>query len=89
MTLHERRIYLSPYKRFALITVVIRHTSQNRVLPTLYRSGMWMDGTPLNDEENLVAKERFTEIEKLRKPAARPEPAKGDEQTDGWPFITW
>jgi hypothetical protein len=89
VTLHERRIYLSQYKRFAMITVVIRHTSENRVLPTLYRGGTWMDGTPLNYSENLAAKTRLTEIEELRKPAPRVVAADDDEPTDGWPFITW
>ena len=86
---HERRIYLSAYKRLAVITVQTRHTSDNRVRPPIYRSGTWMDGTPLTDEENAVAKERFAEIEELRKPAAPTETAASDEPTDGWPFITW
>ena len=87
--LHERRIYLSAYKRFAVITVMTRHTSDNRVLPTLYRSGTWMDGTALTDEENLVAKERFVQIEELRKPIPRTDASTDDQQSDDWPFITW
>jgi hypothetical protein len=50
---------------------------------------MWMDGTPLTDEENAVAKDRFAEIDELRKPVAPEETTASDEPSDGWPFITW
>jgi hypothetical protein len=82
---HEWRIYLSAYKRFAVMTVVVRHTSDNRILPTLYRSGTWMDGTPLTDEENAAAKRRFAELEALRKPAPRPLPDSDEDPSENWP----
>jgi hypothetical protein len=62
----ERRIYLSAYKRFAVIIAQTRHRSDGRPNPTRYISGKWMDNTPHSDGENVEAKRRFTEIERLQ-----------------------
>jgi hypothetical protein len=71
----QRRIYLSAYTHFAVITVQTRHQSGGRPNPTRYISGKWTDDTPLTDEENAEAKRRFIEIEQLQgKPIAGQRP---------------